>query len=427
MKAALVLVVTAVSISPAVRGQESLPSITLEEALERAARLDPNYVAASRQIADAAWARRAAITAFIVPSISSQLSITTYSNQTLNIGTGEPASTIATAQISGRLNLFAGMSKFHELTRTAAELEGARAGELEARFATALLTESDYYDVVAQRELAEVARERVRRANEQLGVARARVLAGSAVRTDSLQLLLELTEAQLALLGQEAQLKVARYQLARRVGAPGPVDAEFRDTLPGEALPLSEEQAIREAIEASPQATAARAAERASEALVRSTTGSYLPSVDLFGQVSAFDDKLFPSAITRSSIGVSVSLPIWDDGQRELTLSRAKTARDISRALRNDLELALRRDVVQAYEAYETARAAAVLAEQAVTVAQENLRVQTERYRAGATTIIDLITAQVNLSAAEAGLVQANYGTRLALSGLEAILGRRLF
>ena len=205
------------------------------------------------------------------------------------------------------------------------------------------------------------------------------------------------------------------------------MDAEFRDTLPGAALPLSEEQAITEAIEASPQATAARAAERASEALVRSTTGSYLPSVDLFGQVSAFDDKLFPSAITRSSIGVSVSLPIWDHGQRELTLSRAKTARDISRALRNDLELALRRDVVQAYEAYETARAAAVLAEQAVTVAQENLRVQTERYRAGATTIIDLITAQVNLSAAEAGLVQANYGTRLALSGLEAILGRRLF
>jgi len=33
----------------------------------------------------------------------------------------------------------------------------------------------------------------------------------------------------------------------------------------------------------------------------------------------------------------------------------------------------------------------------------------------------------VSLSEAEAGLVQARYATRLALSGLEAILGRRLF
>ncbi|MDH3455397.1 MAG: TolC family protein [Gemmatimonadota bacterium] len=427
MKLALTLVVAAVSLPATAVGQDSLPRVTLEEALERAARLDPNYVAASRQIADAAWARRAAITAFIIPAISSQLSITTYSNQTFNIGTGEPASTIAIAQISGRLNLFAGLSKVHELARTAAELEGARASELESRFATALLTESDYYDVVAQRELTRVAQERVRRAIEQLAVARARVLAGGAVQTDSLQLLLELTEARVGLLRQEAQLKVARYALARRIGAPGPVDAEFRDTLAGVPLPLTQEQALAEAVEASPQAIAARASERAAEALVRSTAGSYLPSVDLFGQVSAFDEKLFPNAISRSSIGVSVSLPIWDNGQRELTQSRAKTARDIARALRNDLELVLRRDVVQAYEAYESARAASLLAEQAVIVARENLRVQAERYRAGATTIIDLITAQVSLSEAEAGLVQATYGTRLALSGLEAILGRRLF
>ena len=83
--------------------------------------------------------------------------------------------------------------------------------------------------------------------------------------------------------------------------------------------------------------------------------------------------------------------------------------------------------MVEAYEAYEAARAAAELAAQAVVVATEYLRVQQERYRAGATTILDLITAQVSLSEADAGLVQARYATQLALSGLEAILGRRLF
>ncbi|MGD8726156.1 MAG: TolC family protein [Gemmatimonadales bacterium] len=407
--------------------QDSLPRVTLEEALQRAAQVDPGYVAAARDIADASWARRAAITAFIVPSVTAGLTATYYSNEFFNIGTLEQTSTIVDARLDARLNLFAGLAKFNELQRANADLRRANAGERKARFTTALLTETDYYDVIAQRELTQVARERVARAEEQLAVARARVIAGAAVQTDSLQLLLEVTAAQVDLLRQEAQLRVARYQLARRIGAPGPVDAYELDTVPAQRLPISEEEAILEAVRTSPEAMESRAGTQAAEAQVRALRGGYAPSVDLFGRVSATDEKFFPSAATRSSIGIGISLPIWNNGQREIAISRATTTRDLARALQLDVELALRRDVVQAYEAYEAARASASLAAQSVIVAQENLRVQEQRYRSGATTIIDLITAQVSLTEAEAGLVQARYATRLALSGLEAILGRRLF
>jgi len=406
---------------------DTLLEITLEEALRLSADLDPNYVAATRQIADASWSRRAAITAFIVPAVSAQLTATKFSNAFFNIGTGQPASSIVDARIDARLNLFSGLGKVYELQRANAELAGANAGELEARFAAAVRTESDYYDVIAQRELTRVAAERVGRAQEQLAIARARVVSGAAVQTDSLQLLLELTQARVDLLRQQARLKVARYQLARRVGAAGPVDAVGRDMSEARQLPLTEEEAIDEAVSSSPQAAAARASERAGEALVRSVRGEYLPWIDLFGQVSATDEKFFPTATSRSSIGLRVSMPIWNDAQREISLSRATSTREVAHAVRADVELALRRDVVEAYEAYEAASAAAQLAEQSVVVARENLRVQEERYRAGATTIIDLITAQVSLSEADAGLVQARFATRLALSGLEAILGRRLF
>ena len=104
--------------------QDSLPRMSLAEALERAARLDPNYVSATRQIADAEWGRRAALTAFVVPSISAQLNATWYSDEIFNIGTGAPASRIIDTRLEGRLNLFAGLSKFNELTRSAAELMG---------------------------------------------------------------------------------------------------------------------------------------------------------------------------------------------------------------------------------------------------------------------------------------------------------------
>ena len=49
------------------------------------------------------------------------------------------------------------------------------------------------------------------------------------------------------------------------------------------------------------------------------------------------------------------------------------------------------------------------------------------RYGEGATTILEMLEAQVALSEAEADLVQAHFALRIALAELEALLGRRLF
>jgi outer membrane protein TolC len=81
----------------------------------------------------------------------------------------------------------------------------------------------------------------------------------------------------------------------------------------------------------------------------------------------------------------------------------------------------------ETYHGYQTARAGTELATTGVAVATENYRVQRARYREGATTILDLMEAQVALSEAEAELVQSRYAARLALARLEALLGRRLF
>src|SRR5258708_657654 len=49
---------------------DSLPPITLADALQRAAQLDPNYVAAVGQIDNAEGARRRAVSGFILPSVT---------------------------------------------------------------------------------------------------------------------------------------------------------------------------------------------------------------------------------------------------------------------------------------------------------------------------------------------------------------------
>lgn len=430
MGTAALLALTAAVAAPPASAQdaaEPVPQVTLAEALARAARLDPDYVAALGQVGDATWLRRSTFAAFVLPSVQFSSTATRFSSEIFNVGTGESTNRSVDARLEARYDVFTGGAKWAEHARARAELESASANEREARFRTALLTEADYYDAWSEEELLEVARERVRRAEEQLEVARARVLSGAAVQSDSLQLLLELTRARVDLLGQESAVRVARYQLGRRIGHDGPVRPVPLDTIPAPALPISEAEAIEEARAGSPQALEARAEAEAAEAGVRVARSAYFPRLSAFGSYTGFDDTFFPRATTRTLFGLSLTVPLWDNAQRELSLSRARTGRAVARALRDDVERAVAGDVVEAYQTYESARASAALAAEAVGVAREILRVQDERYRAGATTILDLLTAQVDLTQAQADLVQARTGTRLALAGLEAILGRRLF
>jgi len=406
---------------------DSLPRVTLPEVLRQASRLDPRYIAARGDVDNAVWSRRAAWYAIATPQVRLASDLAQFSTPTFVLGADQPQGRSVTARAEAFYEVFSGGRKFAELSRSRAMLEATEALEVRERFDAELRAESDYYQVLADQELTRVAAERVRRAREQLGVARARVISGAAVSTDSLQLLLELNRARVAELRQVTALRVARLQLGRRIGMDGPVDATPLGDARAPDLTLSLAEAVAEAGRSGPAAVGARALEDAAEALVKAERGSYLPSLTLGATTATYDTRFFPDATSRTSFIFSATLPIWNGGQREVLMSRARVQREIARVTRLDTERAIARDVTERYEAYTTARATTQLAEEAVLVARENYRVQDTRYRAGATTILDLIEAQTRLTEAEAEFVQSRYATRLALGRFEAQLGRRLF
>ncbi len=406
---------------------DTVPQITLPEAIRRSASLDPDYVQALGDIDNAEWGRRAAMLAFFVPTLSLGLDETKYSTEFFNpADPANPTSTLVVGSATANYEVFS-LRKFAELGRTKAELASAEAGELEQRFQAALETESAYYDVLVNGELARVADERSRRARQGLSVARARVSSGAAVQTDSLQLLLELTRAEVDLLVRRNTLRTAQLELGRRVGEPRAIGAVPLDTTPAPDLPIALPEALQSALDQGPQYRTARANERAAEASLKSRRSDYFPSLGIGALHQRYDTEIFPGAAKVTSVTFSLSFPIWNNGLREIETSRARVARDVARTIREDLERAVRRDVVSAFDTYESSREAARLAGVGVTVARENYRMQEMRYRAGASTILDLLDSQVSLAEAEAGLVQARYVTRLSLARLEAILGRRLF
>jgi outer membrane protein TolC len=406
---------------------DTLPQVTLAEALEAATQYDPNYVQAAGTVAEATWVRRAAMLVFVLPSITVSADFTSYSTPSFNFGTNSLSNTIVTARADARYELFTGGRKVADYQRATADLQGAVANQAGAGFLAAAQTEATFYDVLARKGLVEVAQRRLERAESQLDISRARVLSGAAVQTDSLQVLLELTRARVDLLREAAGLDVARAELGRRAGYSVAVDAVGADTSAALPLPITLEQAVQIALDQGPQIRVAEAAARSTAAAVRASRAAYVPWVTLTGSTAAYDSKFWPTAADRTSGSLTISFPIWNNGQREIALARAKAANEVAVAIRDDLQRGALADVSRSYSAYETAAASAELAAEAVVVAQENYRVQETRYRAGAVDIIEFLNGQVDLADAESGLVQARYATRLALAGLEVILGRRLF
>lgn len=406
--------------------QDSIPRISLDEALTRAARVDVGYVQAVGQLSDAEWGRRLAFTVFILPSVTASSDYINYSTPQFNVGTGQQAGRSVTARLDARYELFTGGRKLAELSRSRAALDGAQANEVLARYEAAFFTERDYYGVLSAADLLRVMQARLERAEAQLGVARARVASGAAVQSDSLQLLLEVNRARVALLQARANRKVSQLDLGRRVGVAGAIDAEPLAQLTPAPLGVSVEQALSFALDQGPLYRIVRASERIADATLRSARSRYLPTAVVSANITKFDENFFPNALQRSTLTIGVSLPIWDNGQRELAVARARASRDVARAVREDLERGALADVTEAWESYHTAQASAELAEIGVEVAVENFRVQERRYQAGASTILDLLEAQNQLTEAEVAVVQARFAARLSLAGLEVLLGRRL-
>ena len=404
----------------------SVPVVTLSEARRRAQTVDPNTVAASQRIRVAGWEKRAATADLVAPRLNGSLSYIRFSDPFFNFGTGSISPNAAAASLEASYVII-GAGKFGTLRSSRASLESAEANETVARFQSALGTDVAYFSVLAARELSRVAADRVKRAEEQLTVARVRVVAGEAIASDSLQLVLELNRARLALLRQDSAIVASRFQLGSRIGLSGPAEASPFDSTTPPALPFTEAQAVAELRERGPDVEAARADEKQAEAELGAERERYLPALTFTATTGAYDSELFPNALRRSQLQLGMSFPFWDGGQRELAVARLQADRTVSRARREERERSAGERMAQAFHGYGTARAGIALTEVGVAAATETYRVQRARYGEGATTIIELLEAQVALSEAEATLVQSRFAARLALSQIEALLGRRVF
>ncbi len=123
---------------------------------------------------------------------------------------------------------------------------------------------------------------------------------------------------------------------------------------------------------------------------------------------------------------VSISLPIFDQFNRNLQISQASAQADDAQELRRARELQVHTDVSQQYYGLQSNYQAILIQDNNRVQAQDGLRLGRERYRVGAGTFFELLVAQVQAQQAESDYITALFNYHRSLVGLEAAVGRRL-
>src|SRR5262245_23726417 len=328
------------------------------------------------------------------------------------------------------LTLFDGGRRFFDMGQARANRVSAEVDAASARWQAALNTKEAFYNVLAARETQLAAQAQLDQAEQQRIDAFARTHAKAATRSDSLRAEISVRNAQLAVTEAATDVASADAALARAVGSLEPVTAAAPDSLAPESLAL-DDSTLAMLVEDAPAVRAARSVRDAAREARKGAWSSYLPSVTASwsragngtGDSPAWD----PTTLDYSgSLRFGVNFPLFDQFDRESRLTQTAVAlRDAEASLR-DARLAARQALTDGLGGFRAATQRVASQAASVEAAEEDLRVQRERYALGGSTLLDVLSSQAQLDQTRRDLIRARYDQRVAKAQLEALVGRDL-
>lgn len=404
--------------------------MTLAEAVRRALEVQPAIVQARGDLRNARAGQRSANGAFM-PTIGVGGSSNNASAARYNTSTGQivaaPSNTSFSGSLAVSLDLFDGLRRFGNRSAAAATLDAADAGLVNQRYQVTAATAQIFFTALADEDLVRVAEAQLQRAKQNLQISLNRFAVGAILRSDTLTATVDLGTAQLTLLQAQGNLATANANLGRQVGVDGPVRA-VRDSA---LAPLPDTTALRaQVLDTSPQIRQAEAQARVARARVRVARAEYWPTLSA-SYSNGYSGLEAPWTSTQSYVNnwtlrFSVNWTLFNGFAREGEQVSASVDRDVAEAHAADLRRQLNALFTQQVSALFTASAQIGFADANVAAAAEAHRVQQDRYRLGAGTLLDLLTSETNLTEAQVTQVQARFDYLTARAQLEALVGHPL-
>jgi TolC family type I secretion outer membrane protein len=292
--------------------------------------------------------------------------------------------------------------------------------------AVVLTVEQAYFGYLGTKALLAAQQTTFAEAQTNLRAAEQRHNVGLATIADVLQAKTALSQAQLTLESTQGQLQTTRGALALSMGLPANVPYDLG--LPADtAIPLGVTDSVDTLIERAVRERPDLAAQRAQVALARARVSvaraQALPSLSVGGNTGETRIVNTPTFGNSYTATVTISIPVFSGGAQIYNIQAASAAADAALERARGFEQQVVFQVFNAYYALRTATQQVRTSTDLLASATQSEQVALGRYKAGAGSLLDLLTAQAALASARAQSIGARFSWYIALAQLAHDVG----
>src|SRR6266545_4202270 len=284
-----------------------------------------------------------------------------------------------------------------------------------------LAVQGAYFQYLGTKALLAAQQTTLKEAQINLQAAQQRHQVGLATIADELQAKTALSQAQLALEFTEGQLQSTRGALALSMGLPANVPYDIAlpsDTTPPLGIMESVDTLIDRAVRERPDLAAARAEARAARARLSVARSQALPSLSVGGNTGETYFANSSNFGNSYSATLTLSIPLFSGWSQIYNAKSAAAAAEAAERRAQGFEQRVVYEVFTAYYALRTATQQVRTSADLLASATQSEQVALGRYKAGAGSLLDLLTAQAALASARAQAIQARFSWYIALAQL---------
>ncbi len=310
---------------------------------------------------------------------------------------------------SGMYSLFAGGRDYYTYKAAAHRADAGREMLRGTEVDVAMQARLDYIAAVRETENLQVLVDLLRNIDERLRVTREQFEAGRVPRYYVVR-----DEAERANVVQMQAMTQSRADLAlvalkTTLGIDLASAITLSERLEYVPVTLSVDEGIREASESQPELKAAIKQREAAAAEVRAAYGNYFPQVSLSYMYDWLWTKNQSEARNSDgySVGVVVTLPLFDGLMRENALKTAKSKLERAVQAEGLVRQQIAKDVNQAALMLTAADKGVTASRAGLDFAEEDFRVVRERFESGRGIQVEVLDAQVALTRARFNIVNA--------------------
>ena len=423
--------------------QEVQKPLTLEESIRIALDRNLNLHSAEEGVLGAEFTRKSARASFFPKwtgqygwtwlnapiTLGSQTTPTAGTNPSSGSTSSGSSSTRYTYNLNTAINqpIYSGGSISANYRFAKLGLELSKTTVEQAKLDIVLQVKQAYFNILRTDKFLDVAKQAVKQFEGQLQISQANFEVGLIAKVDVLQAEVNLANALQAQVKAENDLYVAKTAFNNLLRRDLHTPIEVVDILVYKSFPLTFEESVDEALRQRPELKAAGLSVDQAKETVKITRSGMLPNVSLFGNYFRNSDQFYLNGDLKSdrwSITALATLTIWDWGNIYYQVGANKVqviqAEDSMTQLKESITLEVKDDYLNMLVAEKNINTASKAIEQA----EENLRLNEERYKYQVSTAFDVINAVTLLAQARTNYYGALSDFNIAKAMLERSMGR---